>query len=69
MGYFEHQGTVHKAVSVLKRRNGNHEHTIRELTMDSGGLHVGPVLQEFEGIATGNPRYIGSKTKDIKGQS
>jgi circadian clock protein KaiC len=67
MGYFEHQGTVHKAVSVLKRRNGNHEHTIRELTMDSGGLHVGPVLQEFEGIATGNPKYIGSKTKDIRG--
>jgi circadian clock protein KaiC len=68
IGYFEHQGTVHKALSVLKRRNGNHERTIRELTMDSGGLHVGPVLQEFEGIATGNPRYIGSKFDDLKGK-
>ena len=59
LGYFEHGGTVHKALSVFKKRSGNHERTIRELTMDADGLHVGPVLREFEGIATGIPRYIG----------
>ena len=61
LGYFEYQGAVHKALSVAKRRYGNHERTIRELTMDSQGLHVGPALTDFEGIATGNPRYVGSR--------
>lgn len=59
LGYFEHSGTVHKTLSVFKKRSGNHERTIRELTMDGNGLHVGPVLREFEGIATGIPRYTG----------
>lgn len=61
LGYFEFQGTIHKAISVVKRRSGDHERTIRELTMDAGGLHVGPVLKDFEGIASGMPRYTGTK--------
>lgn len=60
LGYFEHKGSLHKALSVIKKRSGNHERTIRELTMDANGLHVGPVLQNFEGIATGIPRYLGN---------
>lgn len=61
LGYFEHQGIVRKALSVLKRRSGNHERSIRELTMNAEGLHVGPVLHDFEGIATGSPRHVSNE--------
>jgi circadian clock protein KaiC len=57
--YFEHRGVVRKAISVHKRRSGPHEHTLRELTMDAGGVHVGPALQSFENITGDGPRYIG----------
>lgn len=67
LGYFEYSGTVHKALSVLKRRSGKHERTIRELIMDDRGLHVGPVLHDFEGLVSGVPRYVGSETKLGKG--
>lgn len=62
LAFFEHRGQIHKSLMVAKQRSGYHESTIRELTMDSRGLHIGPVLQEFEGIATGIPRYLSAKT-------
>ncbi len=68
LGYFEFMGSVHKALSVIKRRSGGHEHSIRELTMDANGLHVGPVLKAFEGITTGIPRYTGNNLKDSAGE-
>lgn len=58
LAFYEHRGEIHKSMLVLKLRSGSHESTIRELTMDSRGLHIGPVLHEFEGIATGIPRYL-----------
>lgn len=57
--YFEYRGSVRKSISVQKRRGGEHERTIRELIMDENGVQVGPVLEEFEGIISGNPRYVG----------
>jgi circadian clock protein KaiC len=54
--FFEAQGAVRKALSVLKRRSGRHGTGIHELTMDSGGIRVGESLQEFSGILTGVPR-------------
>ncbi len=69
LGYFEYNGSVRKAISVLKRRSGIHERSIRELTMDSKGLHIGPALEEFEGIATGIVRYTGQKPVSDKGVS
>ncbi len=62
--YFEYQAAVHKSISVQKRRAGGHESTIRELTMDNNGVHVGPVLQKFEGVFTGNPRYLGDRVNE-----
>jgi circadian clock protein KaiC len=53
--YFEDSGQVRKAISVVKKRSGAHEDTIRELRMDSRGLHVGEPLREFRGILTGVP--------------
>jgi circadian clock protein KaiC len=59
--YFEADGRVRKAVSVIKKRTGMHEDTIRELTMDTAGLQVGEPLRDFRGVLTSAPEYFGSK--------
>jgi circadian clock protein KaiC len=53
--YFESRGEVRQAVSVLKKRTGEHERTIRELRIDSKGLHIGEPLRHFHGVLTGVP--------------
>ena len=60
--YFEAEGTVRRALSVVKKRSGDHEHTIREFRLSSQGITVGPPLKEFSGIFSGTPRYTGAKT-------
>ena len=57
--YFEVSGGVRQAVSVVKKRSGDHERTIRECRVGPGGLHVGPPLSEFQGVLTGVPEYVG----------
>jgi circadian clock protein KaiC len=57
--YFEVSGEVRQAVSVVKKRNGDHERTIRECRVQRGGLHVGQPLREFQGVLTGVPEYMG----------
>jgi circadian clock protein KaiC len=58
--YFEAGGEVRKALSVLKKRSGRHESSIRELSMGEDGLSVGKPLAEFAGVMTGVPRFFGS---------
>jgi circadian clock protein KaiC len=58
--HFEAGGSVRKAISVLKKRTGAHESSIRELRMSSRGLQVGRPLVEFKGVLTGMPSYQGS---------
>jgi circadian clock protein KaiC len=53
--YFEAEGEVRQAISVLKKRGGAHERSIRAFSMDSDGLHVGEPLRHFRGILTGVP--------------
>jgi circadian clock protein KaiC len=55
--FFEAQGGVHKAISMLKKRSGRHESSIRELTMGPGGLKVGDPLRDFHGVLTGVPYF------------
>jgi circadian clock protein KaiC len=55
--YFEAVGEVRQAISVIKKRTGRHERTIRELRFD-GGLHVGEPVREFQGVLSGNPQVI-----------
>lgn len=55
---FEAQGEMKQAISVLKKRSGNHERTIREFKMTSEGIRVGEPLREFQGIFTGVPFEI-----------
>lgn len=57
--YFEAEGRVRRALSVLKKRGGAHEDTIREYQLTSEGIRVGPPLTQFSGIFTGTPTYIG----------
>lgn len=57
--YFEHAGTVRRAISVVKKRSGSHEQTIREFRVEPGGLRVGEPLTEFRGVLSGNPEYLG----------
>ena len=57
--FFEARGALKKAVSVIKKRSGPHEDTIRELSMSSDGIHVGNALKDFEGVMTGVPRFLG----------
>jgi len=62
--YFEVGGTVRRALSVVKKRSGRHEHTIREFRLSSAGITLGPPLREFSGIFSGNPRYTGASTPE-----
>jgi len=55
--YFESRGQVRQAISVMKKRGGAHERTIREFSIDAGGMHVGEPLREFRGVLTGVPIY------------
>ena len=57
--YFEARGEVRKAISVVKKRSGPHENSIRQITIQRGGVVVGEPLNEFEGILTGIPKYLG----------
>ena len=57
--YFEYDGSVRRALSVVKKRSGNHEHTIREFKLGRSGIVVGPPLKGFSGILSGTPVYSG----------
>ncbi len=57
--YFEFAGEVRQALSVIKKRSGPHERTIRELTFRPGTVAVGEPLKEFEGVLTGVPSFTG----------
>jgi circadian clock protein KaiC len=57
--YFEARGEVRQAISMVKKRGGLHERTIREFAMRNGSIRVGEVLREFRGVLTGVPVYEG----------
>jgi circadian clock protein KaiC len=53
--YYEVEGEVRQAVSVVKKRGGAHERTIRAFTLSETGIHIGPPLRNYRGILTGVP--------------
>jgi circadian clock protein KaiC len=55
MRYFEVKGEVRQAISVVKKRGGAHERTIREFRLEPGRIRLGKPLREFRGILTGVP--------------
>lgn len=56
--YFEVKGSVRKAVSVVKKRYGAHEETIREYAVTPEGLRVGEPLTGFHGVLSGIPQLL-----------
>jgi circadian clock protein KaiC len=59
--YFEARGEIRQTISVVKRRAGTHERTLREFRLDSGGIRVGEPLRNFRGVLTGVPTYEGQE--------
>ena len=60
--YFEGYGEVKQAISVIKKRSGAHEKTIREFKLETGkGIRVGEPLRDFQGVLTGMPTFCGSE--------
>jgi circadian clock protein KaiC len=57
--YFEALGRVRRAISVVKKRTGTHEDTIREFRIGRTGVTVGQPLTEFQGVLRGVPSYVG----------
>lgn len=57
--YFEAEGEVRQAISMVKKRSGAHEHTIRELRLGPGQIFVGEPLKNFHGVLTGIPAIVG----------
>jgi circadian clock protein KaiC len=57
--YFEALGNVRRAVSVIKKRSGAHEKTIREFSIGERGLTLGEPLAGFQGILRGVPNFVG----------
>ena len=57
--YFEAEGRVRRAISVVKKRSGAHEDAIREFRLTAEGVKVGPPLTQFQGILSGVPNYRG----------
>ncbi len=64
--YFEAAGEVRQAISVVKKRSGKHERTIREFGLDRGGVRVGEPLRDFHGVLTGVPTYVGGQVQLLR---
>jgi circadian clock protein KaiC len=65
--YFEAMGRIRRAISIVKKRTGSHEDTIREFKIDSSGITVGPPLTEFQGVLRGVPTYVGRSAPLLTG--
>jgi circadian clock protein KaiC len=64
--YFEAMGRVRRALSVVKKRTGSHEDTIREFRITDHGIVVGPALHEFQGVLRGVPTYVGGNLPSMR---
>ena len=58
--YFEASGRVRRAMSVIKKRTGMHEDTIREFRIGRNGIRLGEPLIGFQGVLRGVPHFVGS---------
>jgi circadian clock protein KaiC len=65
--FFEAQGRIRRAISVMKKRGGAHESAIREFSIDSRGVSVGEPLANFQGVLTGIPMFVGKEAALLEG--
>ncbi|HEU4889714.1 MAG TPA: ATPase domain-containing protein [Thermoanaerobaculia bacterium] len=57
MRYFEARGRIRKALSIMKKRGGMHDTAIRDFSMSTEGLAIGPALEDYRGVLTGVPNF------------
>ena len=67
--FFEASGRVRRAMSIIKKRAGSHEDTIREFRIGNTGIVVGPPLKEFQGVLRGVPTYVGQSGPLMEGRA
>jgi circadian clock protein KaiC len=67
--YFEAMGNVRRAISVIKKRTGLHETTIREFKISDAGLSVGEPLEAFHGVLRGVPNFVGNQGTLMSGKA
>ncbi|MDB6141854.1 MAG: kaiC [Pseudomonas sp.] len=65
--YFEALGQVRRAISIIKKRTGTHESTIREYRISTEGLTIGTPLDAFQGVLRGVPHYFGESKPLMQG--
>lgn len=65
--YFEDRGEIRQAISVIKKRGGQHERAIREFSLRSGRIHIGEPLSGFRGVLSGIPTMEGQGEALVKG--
>jgi circadian clock protein KaiC len=66
--YFEAMGRVRRAISIIKKRTGPHEDTIREFRIGDQGLTLGEPLTSFQGVLHGVPNYSGGQAPLLEGR-
>ena len=59
--HFEAEGSLRRAISVVKKRHGRHKSTIREIRMTSEGIEVGGTITRFSGVLSGTPTFEGDQ--------
>jgi len=64
--YFEALGKVRRAISIIKKRTGSHESTIREYRISGLGMTIGEPLEAFQGVLRGVPTYMGESNPLLK---
>jgi circadian clock protein KaiC len=64
--YFEALGKVRRAISIIKKRTGRHESTIREYRISGRGMTIGEPLEAFQGVLRGVPNYMGADNPLLK---
>jgi circadian clock protein KaiC len=67
--YFEARGTVRRAISVIKKRTGPHEDSIREFVIGRGGLSLGEPLTGFQGVLRGVPTLVTSSIAPLDAEA
>jgi circadian clock protein KaiC len=57
--YFEAFGHIRRAISVVKKRSGAHEVSVREMRIAADGITIGEPLTNFQGVLSGRPEFTG----------
>jgi circadian clock protein KaiC len=60
--YYEFRGELRQALSIIKKRSGNHERTIRQMCINGQGIQLGEPLHDMQGVITGVPSFLASET-------